>query len=308
MQHPASKTLQSHSVARSGERGWGALSALALLVLMVLFGLVIYTAYRHTGGQISVDGKEEIKKTVSSVRDASENAVTTSKVKTALALSRSISAFDIDVDSDEGVVTLNGEVPSDQTKRLAESIARETTGVRDVRNNLRVNPAAQPIPAEQRGQVGDPELRTGIEERLRASRIDPQKVAVAVQEKVVTLSGQVNSADEKSAAEKIAWGFESVRDVRNNLTVANEASAQRGVGSRDDLAKKVEFELYSSRAFDLARLQIESSEGVVTLNGPVRSVAERELAERIASDVEGVKSVRNNLTIAATTGLLPHAE
>ena len=309
MQRLANITLQKPSTGRPCERGWGVLATLAFLVLLLVLGVAIYAVYRQTGGRTTRIDAADIKQAASEVRDASENAMTTTKVKTAFALSKSISVFEINVESNNGVVTLNGEVPSDRTKRLAEAVARETVGVRDVRNNLRVNPNARANPEALRGESADPELRAKIEERLTASRIDPLRVTVAVQDKVVTLSGEVDSSDQKHTAERVAWGFEGVRDVRNNLRVANQG-AQTGGESTDVLAKRVEFELYSSRAFDLAALQIQNHGGVITLNGPVRSLAEKELAQRIASDVDGVKSVRNNLTVApAAEPTMPsHAE
>ena len=44
----------------------------------------------------------------------------------------------IDVDSDEGVVTLSGDVNSEQEKDLAEKIAANTEGTRSVNNNLTI--------------------------------------------------------------------------------------------------------------------------------------------------------------------------
>lgn len=46
--------------------------------------------------------------------------------------------------------------------------------------------------------------------------------------------------------------------------------------------------------------------GNVTLSGKVESDVERELAERIASSVDGVRSVKNNLTVADSTAKRPN--
>lgn len=61
-----------------------------------------------------------------------------SKVKVKLAADPDINPFDIDVDSRLGVVTLNGLVKTAGQKREAEAIARGTDGVRQVRNQIRV--------------------------------------------------------------------------------------------------------------------------------------------------------------------------
>ena len=65
----------------------------------------------------------------------------------------------------------------------------------------------------------------------------------------------------------------------------------------DKLAKKVEFELYSTKAFSLNTLQIHSLDGTVTLAGSVSSRAEKLLAEKIAQTVNGVRKVVNNLNV-----------
>jgi sporulation protein YlmC with PRC-barrel domain len=96
-----------------------------------------------------------------SVKDASEDVVTTVKVRAALALSRHVSVFDIGVDTRDRMVTLTGTVPSEAIKRLAGDIAEQTTGVGEVRNEILVDPSAKPVsaPARQPGQM--PDLETG---------------------------------------------------------------------------------------------------------------------------------------------------
>ena len=47
-----------------------------------------------------------------------------------------IRASDIDVDADNGAVTLRGSVPDEQTRQHAVSMARQVSGVRQVNDNL----------------------------------------------------------------------------------------------------------------------------------------------------------------------------
>jgi osmotically-inducible protein OsmY len=67
-----------------------------------------------------------------------------------------------------------------------------------------------------------------------------------------------------------------------------------------DLAKRVEFELYRTGAFDTLGMKITSEGGTVTLSGTVRSQAEILLAERIAQTTPGVQKVVNNLKVVET--------
>jgi hyperosmotically inducible protein len=67
------------------------------------------------------------------------DATITAKVKTAFAVDKTVKARDINVDTREGVVTLNGTVSSSAEKDRAISIARNTSGVVDVKDNLKVS-------------------------------------------------------------------------------------------------------------------------------------------------------------------------
>lgn len=66
------------------------------------------------------------------------DTVITSKVKTELAKDKSTKATDINVDTKNGIVTLNGAVGSEAERAKAELNARTVKGVMEVENNLRV--------------------------------------------------------------------------------------------------------------------------------------------------------------------------
>lgn len=66
------------------------------------------------------------------------DATTTAAVKTKLVADTNIEARHIDVDTMNGVVTLKGEVASDEQQELAERIAKNTNGVHKVVNDLAV--------------------------------------------------------------------------------------------------------------------------------------------------------------------------
>jgi osmotically-inducible protein OsmY len=107
------------------------------------------------------------------------------------------------------------------------------------------------------------------------------------------LTGTVETPDQKHAEEQIAWQGPGVLGVTNNLAVTN---AQATPESADEkLARRVEFELYSTKAISLKMMQIHVENGTVTLTGTVACRAEKLLAEKIAQAVEGVKKVVNNL-------------
>lgn len=65
-----------------------------------------------------------------------DNTAITAKVKAALASDKLVRARDVKVESFRGTVQLSGFVDNEEQKQRAESIARETAGVKDVTNNL----------------------------------------------------------------------------------------------------------------------------------------------------------------------------
>jgi hyperosmotically inducible periplasmic protein len=67
-----------------------------------------------------------------------DDAAITAKVKAKLAADGDINPFNIDVDTNEGVVTLQGRVSKDEARTKAERHARETEGVRRVINLVKV--------------------------------------------------------------------------------------------------------------------------------------------------------------------------
>ena len=73
---------------------------------------------------------------------STSNAMLTGKVKTALASDAGVGTVtSINVDSENGVVTLKGHVDSVDQKAKAEEIAKKVEGVKSVKNELRVEPA-----------------------------------------------------------------------------------------------------------------------------------------------------------------------
>ena len=70
------------------------------------------------------------------MKETSQDATLTAKVKTALSLNKRVPANQINVDSQGDVVTLRGEVPNNEIRSIAEKIAADTPGVGTVHNYL----------------------------------------------------------------------------------------------------------------------------------------------------------------------------
>jgi osmotically-inducible protein OsmY len=112
----------------------------------------------------------------------------------------------------DGVVTLDGEVPSLSHKRLAGALAWWVPGTRDVVNGLGVVPPE----ADNEGEVTDA-VRLVLE---RDPLVDAASIGVRTSSFIVHLAGVVRSDWERSAAEFDAWCVFGVNEVVNHLTVA----------------------------------------------------------------------------------------
>jgi osmotically-inducible protein OsmY len=79
-----------------------------------------------------------------------DDGLITAKVKRALFRQEGVSILDVEVNTYRGEVQLSGFVPDAEAKRLAEEAARRVEGVKDVKNDIRVNAEALQAPASNR--------------------------------------------------------------------------------------------------------------------------------------------------------------
>ncbi len=113
----------------------------------------------------------------------------------------------------------------------------------------------------------------------------------------VTLTGTVAEASHKSLAENTVESLPGVKSVDNQLKVKNESPAEH---SDAWLSTKVKSTLLFHRNVSASGTDVYVKDGVVSLRGTASSEAQKELTAEYAKDVEGVKSVKNELTIAKT--------
>jgi hyperosmotically inducible periplasmic protein len=259
---------------------------LVLVLLLLVVGAVYYIFTRNSSVQNAFH----------SIQESTQDAATTSRVRTALLLSKQVSPFDIKVQTIQGEVTLEGQVPSEQVKTVAGAIAQDTSSVKQLHNNLSVNPSIERNPdREHLGErVADLEIKTLVTDALsKNAELAENHITTEVKGRTVTLGGTVQTVSQKYTADQIAWQVPGVQGLTDNLSVSD---AQARPESADDkLARRVEFELYSTKAIPMKTVQIHADNGIVTLTGTVLSRAEKLLAEKTAKSVEGVRRVVNSL-------------
>src|ERR1035437_7310502 len=127
-------------------------------------------------------------------------------------------------DRDKGVVTLGGHVAADADKSQAESIAKSIATGQVVANQIAVMPPG----GESEAKAVNSDLDQGIQKNLDAALIQNKlhkSVKYDVKNGVVTLTGEVNSEDKRTRAEKVATGVPNVTQVVNNLQVKNQKAS-----------------------------------------------------------------------------------
>jgi len=127
-------------------------------------------------------------------------------------------------DADKGIVTLGGQVATDDQKTQAESLAKSLAGAQVVADQI----AVIPVGAEKEAKAMNSDLDQGIEKNLDAALIQNKmhhNVKYSVKSGVVTLTGEVNSQDNRMLAEKVATGVPNVQQVVNNLQVKNQKAS-----------------------------------------------------------------------------------
>ena len=124
-------------------------------------------------------------------------------------------------DRDKGIVTLGGQVTSEDQKAQAESLAKSLSGIQVVANQI----AVLPVGAEREAKAMNSDLDQGIEKNLDAALIQNKmhhNVKYSVKSGVITLTGEVNTRGMRTLAEKVATGVPNVQQVVNNLQVKNQ--------------------------------------------------------------------------------------
>ena len=130
----------------------------------------------------------------------------------------------ISQDRDKGIVTLGGQVGSENDKAQAESLAKSLSGAQVVANQI----AVIPVGGERAAKAVNSDLDQGIENNLDAALIQNKmhdNVKYEVKSAVVTLTGEVNSEDTRSRAASVASGVPNVQQVVNDLQVKNQKAS-----------------------------------------------------------------------------------
>jgi len=178
-----------------------------------------------------------------------------------------LSGSNIDVDVKNGVVTLQGTVPSEAGRARAIAEAKKTDGVKNVIDQLRI------APAMDHGKMDKAQDKTA------------------------------HAADK--AADKTARAADKAEDKLDKAGDKTASAAKKTGRAIDD--GWIKSKIYAQYMADWntvlndSDIDVDVSNNMVTLNGTVKSAAAKAKAVSIAKATDGVKGVTDNLRVAGST-------
>jgi osmotically-inducible protein OsmY len=199
-----------------------------------------------------------------------------------------VDATSIEVDVENGFVTLSGTVDTFPESRAAVADARAVAGVQRVINDLEVAIADDPEGMESPTEAA-------IENALDwTESVDTSDIAVLYRDGTVLLEGSVPSLWEKNRVENLIADIRGVTEVDNRLTVVPTEDFDD-----EQIANRISNALTARLFLDAEEITVAVDDGVVELSGTVDSPVERRMAYNIALQTQGVVGLEQELEVGS---------
>ena len=118
-------------------------------------------------------------------------------------------------------------------------------------------------------------------------------VKVKANDGVVTLTGNVQDKDEKALAEDTVENLPGVTKVKNDITIKSTYPEH----SDSWMALKIRSRLLVKSNVSAANTKVAVDNGAVVLSGTADNVAQKDLTAAYAKDIDGVKTVKNDIVV-----------
>ena len=202
----------------------------------------------------------------------------------------------VKAESKDGVVTLSGTVNDASHKGLAQETVANLPGVKSVDNRLELKAE---YPAEQTNEWLAMKIKAALLFHRSVSAVDTQ---VYVEEGIVTLRGEASSEAQKELTTEYA-NVEGVKEVKNEMTIAKTPKvAERTVQEKIDdasITAQVKMALLTHRSTSVLKTSVATKDGIVLVAGKAKNTAEKDLITKLVSDIHGVDTVVNDMTVEA---------
>ena len=216
-----------------------------------------------------------------SVACAETDPGVTTAVKAKLAADDTVKAYRIDVDTQDKVVTLKGEVDTAGAKTRAVELAKNTSGVRDVVDQLVVKDGITPP-----GGLDD------------AAQAKASEVAQSADAKTDDAQKKAGEAVDK-AGDAVATAGRKAGDAASKAgdKIGDAAGATVDATADAAVTAKVKTKFLADSSIAGLKIDVDTKDNVVTLSGTVASAAEKRRAVEVARATDGVKKVVDKLKL-----------
>lgn len=202
----------------------------------------------------------------------------------------SITASEINVSVDDGIVTLRGSVPHYFEKSLAEKAAQRIFGVRAVADEIEVNMMGS-------YERSDEQIAEAILSAFSWNYSVPKDIQITVEKGWVTLNGEANWDYQRIAATNAANQLMGVRGVSNYISLKTKVQPS-------DIKTRIEEALTRYSELESHKIKVSIDGETVTLSGTVHSMKESKDAKMAAWRAPGVQAVKNNINVSTTNSLI----
>jgi osmotically-inducible protein OsmY len=214
-------------------------------------------------------------------------------VETALAHDPRVSSFTVGIEVLNGKVTLTGTVDNLMARRAAERDAKNTVGVWQVENQIKVRPVNPPSDSYIRRQVEDSLTRDAV--------LEQHDLTALARNQKVYLYGEVPTYYARRRAEDVAARVFGVAAVANKIDVMTKPTTR----SDAEIEEEIEGQYAWSILVDGDAITVDVKDATVTLRGTVNGWHELKAAVESAFQA-GAKAVENKLEVRpATRNLYP---
>ncbi|HEY1804779.1 MAG TPA: BON domain-containing protein [Terracidiphilus sp.] len=134
--------------------------------------------------------------------------------------SNNLNSVSVSQDRDKGVMTLSGDVTSDDQRSQAETLAKQAAPDYTIADEIGVRPTGEQSQASAVSSKLDDGIEDNFKAEIKAHRnLDDQSIHIKAKNGTLVLSGSVKTAEQKREAESLAKKTPNVQQVVNELEV-----------------------------------------------------------------------------------------
>ena len=234
----------------------------------------------------------------------------TTKVKSLLDTDRSVpNAAQIQVTTENNVVTLAGPVDSPATKARAVAVARKVEGVKKVVDNLTVAPGsvaqAQPAAVEAAPGTATAPTDTAISQAVNPTDMTSTQAVkptdTAIKQPVKPTDAANTLAVKPTTDKPIPQAAKPTDTAITQPVMSTDTAITQPVKQTDTaITQAVKEKLLLQPETSSVNVAVDTHEGVVTLSGTVKSPQEKEQVIQTARGTQGVLRVEDKLSVSSS--------